>query len=91
MVLRRGSYVFAFVLLASLAAGQAQNAPPITTDSSEQQIRQAVGTARMGKKLTPKLWPNGARVAVCLSFDVDNGFWIFWIAAKSQRHSSSPP
>src|ERR1700691_3226094 len=72
MVLRRGSYVFAFVLLASLAAGQAQNAPPITTDSSEQQIRQAVGTARMGKKLTPKAWPNGARVAVCLSFDVDN-------------------
>jgi peptidoglycan/xylan/chitin deacetylase (PgdA/CDA1 family) len=72
MVLRRRSYVFAFVLLASLAAGRAQNATPITTDSSEQQIRQAVGTARMGKKLTPKVWPNGARVAVCLSFDVDN-------------------
>ena len=26
----------------------------------------------MGKKLTPKVWPNGARVAVCLTFDVDN-------------------
>ena len=45
---------------------------PITTDSTEEQIRQAVGTARMGRKLTPKVWPNGARVAVCLSFDVDN-------------------
>jgi peptidoglycan/xylan/chitin deacetylase (PgdA/CDA1 family) len=45
---------------------------PITTDSTEEQIRQAVGTARMGQKLTPKVWPNGARVAVCLSFDVDN-------------------
>jgi peptidoglycan/xylan/chitin deacetylase (PgdA/CDA1 family) len=47
-------------------------ANPITVDSTEAQIRQAVGTARMGKKLTPKAWPNGARVAVCLSFDVDN-------------------
>jgi peptidoglycan-N-acetylglucosamine deacetylase len=45
---------------------------PITVDSTEEQIRQAVGAARFGRKLTPKAWPNGARVAVCLSFDVDN-------------------
>ena len=45
---------------------------PITVDSTEEQIKQAVGIARMGKKLTPKAWPNGARVAVCLTFDVDN-------------------
>lgn len=45
---------------------------PITVDSTEEQIRQAVGTARLGRKLTPKVWPNGARVAVCLTFDVDN-------------------
>jgi peptidoglycan/xylan/chitin deacetylase (PgdA/CDA1 family) len=45
---------------------------PITVDSTEEQIRQAVGTARVGRKLTPKSWPHGARVAVCLSFDVDN-------------------
>src|SRR5947207_5315117 len=45
---------------------------PITVDSTAEQIRQAVGTARVGRKLTPKTWPNGARVAVCLSFDVDN-------------------
>src|SRR5512132_340988 len=50
----------------------APSVPPITIDSSEEQIRQAVATARMGRKLTPKTWPNGARVAVCLSFDVDN-------------------
>ena len=25
-----------------------------------------------GKRLRPKSWPNGARVAVALSFDVDN-------------------
>lgn len=47
-------------------------ANPITVDSSEEQIKQAVGRARVGKKLTPKVWPTGARVAVCLSFDVDN-------------------
>lgn len=50
----------------------AGGANPITVDSTEQQIRQAVGTARAGRKLTPKNWPNGARVAVCLTFDVDN-------------------
>ena len=50
----------------------AAGANPITVDSTEQQIRQAVGTARLGRTLTPKSWPNGARVAVCLSFDVDN-------------------
>src|SRR5438067_3269646 len=50
----------------------ASAAKPITVDSTEEQIRQAVGAARMGRKLTPKTWPNGARVAVCLSFDVDN-------------------
>src|SRR5437762_5868794 len=45
---------------------------PITVDSTEEQIRQAVGTARVGRKLTPRTWPNGARMAVCLTFDVDN-------------------
>src|SRR5271166_133355 len=64
--------VFAF--LAGCAAPQqaATTANPITVDSTEDQIRHAVETARMGKKLTPKVWPNGARVAVCLTFDVDN-------------------
>src|SRR5262245_35129652 len=47
-------------------------ANPITVDSTEDEIRRAVGTARFGRKLTPKSWPNGARVAVCLTFDVDN-------------------
>jgi peptidoglycan-N-acetylglucosamine deacetylase len=45
---------------------------PITIDSTEEQIKQAMSQARFGRKLTPKTWPNGARVAVCLSFDVDN-------------------
>jgi peptidoglycan/xylan/chitin deacetylase (PgdA/CDA1 family) len=50
----------------------AASVPPITIDSTEEQIRQAVATARFGRKLMPTAWPNGARVAVCLTFDVDN-------------------
>ena len=38
---------------------------------TESQLREAVDLARVGRKLTPKSWPNGARVAVCLSFDDD--------------------
>ena len=39
---------------------------------SEEQIRNAVNTARAGRSLQPSEWPNGAKVAVSLSFDVDN-------------------
>jgi peptidoglycan/xylan/chitin deacetylase (PgdA/CDA1 family) len=39
---------------------------------SEEQIKQAVLPLRAGRKLTPKSWPNNARVAVCVSFDIDN-------------------
>jgi peptidoglycan-N-acetylglucosamine deacetylase len=46
--------------------------PPIGIDAGEEEIKNAVANVRAGKKLTPKAWPNGARVAVCLSFDVDN-------------------
>ena len=41
------------------------------TKWTEDQLRTAVAPARVGKKLTPKSWPNHARVAVCLSFDDD--------------------
>jgi peptidoglycan/xylan/chitin deacetylase (PgdA/CDA1 family) len=43
---------------------------------SEDQLRQAVAPARVGKKLTPRAWPGNARVAVCLSFDVDNESYL---------------
>lgn len=39
---------------------------------TEAQIRGAVAPVRAGRKLTPTVWPGNARVAVCLSFDVDN-------------------
>jgi peptidoglycan/xylan/chitin deacetylase (PgdA/CDA1 family) len=36
------------------------------------QLRAQYEHVGMGRRLRPKLWPNGARVAVALSFDVDN-------------------
>lgn len=35
-------------------------------------IMKVVHSVRAGRSLQPKAWPNGARVAVALSFDVDN-------------------
>ncbi len=56
------------ILLVSSAAGSQQ--PP--TQWSPDRIDEAVSVVRAGRSLTPAEWPNGARVAVCLSFDVDN-------------------
>jgi peptidoglycan-N-acetylglucosamine deacetylase len=56
----------------SLTRAQQPAASQPGTQWSEAQLREAVGLARVGRKLTPKSWPNGSRVAVCLSFDVDS-------------------
>jgi peptidoglycan/xylan/chitin deacetylase (PgdA/CDA1 family) len=58
----------AVTLLAQQQAG-AGNQPG--TRWTDEQLRQTVDLARVGRKLTPKSWPDGARVAVCLSFDDD--------------------
>lgn len=50
---------------------QSSQAQPGTRWNDEQ-IQQAVAPMRAGRKLTPKSWPNGAKVAVCLSWDMDN-------------------
>jgi peptidoglycan/xylan/chitin deacetylase (PgdA/CDA1 family) len=49
---------------------QGQNQPG--TRWTEEQLRQSVELARVGRKLTPKQWPMNSRVAVCLSFDTDS-------------------
>ena len=56
----------------SRARAQQAGANQPGTQWSDAQLREAVGLARVGRKLTPKSWPNGARVAVCLSFDTDS-------------------
>ncbi len=57
-------------VLAPAARGQQGPNQP-GTKWTEEQLRQAVELARVGRKLTPARWPNDARVAVCLSFDTD--------------------
>src|SRR6266513_3645346 len=56
----------------SLARAQQPGASQPGTQWSDAQLREAVDLARVGRKLTPKSWPNGSRVAVCLSFDADS-------------------
>jgi len=58
----------AILALSTLAPAQ-PNQPG--TKWTDEQLRQAVDLARVGRKLTPKSWPNNARVAVALSFDTD--------------------
>jgi peptidoglycan/xylan/chitin deacetylase (PgdA/CDA1 family) len=47
---------------------------PAALKWNEEQIKKAVAVARVGRRLKPKAWPNGARVAVSLSFDIDNEY-----------------
>jgi peptidoglycan/xylan/chitin deacetylase (PgdA/CDA1 family) len=71
-----------FVLSAALLIAGCQPATDGTTsandpdatpwDWSEEYVRSAVNQVRAGRDLNPDEWPGGARVAVLLSFDVDN-------------------
>lgn len=57
------------------AAEEGRETPPLAErpwDWSEDRVRSAVNRVRAGRDLTPGSWPGGARVAVLLSFDVDN-------------------
>jgi peptidoglycan/xylan/chitin deacetylase (PgdA/CDA1 family) len=65
------------ILALVAAAGFAQQQPSQPgTKWTEEQLRAAVAPSRVGRKLTPRSWPDGARVAVCLSFDVDNESYL---------------
>ena len=56
--------------LTSTALAQADTIPPWMW--STERVKQTIGMVRAGKSLAPKQWPRAARVAVLLSFDVDN-------------------
>jgi peptidoglycan/xylan/chitin deacetylase (PgdA/CDA1 family) len=61
--------------LAASATVVAQAPPPATMPGLNlpiEQLRKQYNHYGVGKRLKPKPWPNGARVAVALSFDVDN-------------------
>ena len=66
------------ILFLTFCCGQglAQDETP-AWEWTDEQIEQAVNRVRAGRDLTPEQWPNGARVAVLLSFDVDNeAVWL---------------
>lgn len=63
---------FLTVAASGPAGAQAPAPQPQPWTLGEAQIREIVGRVRAGRDLTPKAWPNGARVAVGLSFDFDN-------------------
>ncbi|MDX1405551.1 MAG: polysaccharide deacetylase [Woeseiaceae bacterium] len=57
------------LLLGTVACAQDDDPP---WEWSEERIEKAVNKVRAGRDLNPDHWPGGARVAVLLSFDVDN-------------------
>src|SRR5690349_3571661 len=65
---------FILLLLPSVLLAQVQPTPPTKPGWrwSMDTVRTAVNAVRAGQSLQPPAWPNGARVAVLLSFDVDN-------------------
>jgi peptidoglycan/xylan/chitin deacetylase (PgdA/CDA1 family) len=65
------------------AAQQAGSNSQVGARWNEEQLRQAVAPARVGRTLTPRVWPGNARVAVCLSFDVDNESYLLARGEKS--------
>ena len=74
-----GTWLLGASLLVNVTACQISDVPPqASTDAdepwnwSEEYVRDAVNQVRAGRDLTPDSWPGGTRVAVSLSFDVDN-------------------
>lgn len=58
-----------FLTLVPLIAAAQTQTPVWTWDYPR--IKAIVDKVRAGRDLTPKTWPNGARVAVAFSFDMD--------------------
>jgi peptidoglycan/xylan/chitin deacetylase (PgdA/CDA1 family) len=66
----------ALLVAPTLLAAQAQPVPVTNAKPGWQwtmdSVNKVVNSVRAGRSLQPKAWPNGAKVAVLLSFDVDN-------------------
>ena len=70
---RRALVIGAFLCACSLAIeAQPPAGPQPGLKWTDEQLLKVARHVRAGRILTPRSWPNGARVAVCLSFDPDN-------------------
>lgn len=63
---------FCALCIAGVAAQQLPRDDQPGRRWSEAELRQASNHVRAGRKLTPRSWPNGARVAVALTFTLNN-------------------
>ncbi len=61
-----------FVICGASGALAQDQSTPEPWNWSDERVRSAVNQVRAGRDLNPPSWPGGARVAVLLSFDVDN-------------------
>jgi peptidoglycan/xylan/chitin deacetylase (PgdA/CDA1 family) len=71
----RRTLIVAVIAGGWIAAASAQQPAPDNQPGrkwSEEQLRQASSAVRAGRKLTPRSWPNGGRVAVALTFSLNN-------------------
>jgi peptidoglycan/xylan/chitin deacetylase (PgdA/CDA1 family) len=73
------SFAVAGLAACWIVVGAAQQPPPRTPGDNqpgrkwtEAQLKQFANVVSAGRKLTPKSWPNGARVAVALTFSLNN-------------------
>ena len=87
------SFLLAFLLMGSLPnivtiaeghSGAGEEMPLWKWEPK--QFEEHVATVRAGKDLTPESWPDGKRVAVSLSFDVDTE--PVWMGFQGQRSPS---
>lgn len=73
--MRSAALVAAVGIAVSILGVQAEQARPDNQPGrkwTDAQLREAAGHVRAGRSLTPKAWPNGARIAVALTFNVSN-------------------
>ena len=83
--LKSAVFIFLLMLLFVFSTAQAVDQKPIWTQSVEE-IVSKVNRVRAGADLTPKQWPNGKKVAVSLSFDVDTE--PVWMGFQGQSSPS---
>lgn len=62
----------ALIILVPVFTSAQQSPPKPGWQWSMDSVNSVVNAVRAGRSLTPREWPGGARVAVLLSFDVDN-------------------